>query len=84
MNTNEDHVEKIANLLVLKLNLPNGKEEEAKKGIIKYMHTFREFTKVLSDISGDASKITKNIVNIGKDATGISDLKDILMSSSDS
>ena len=84
MNTNEDHVEKIANLLVLKLNLPNGKEEEAKKGIIKYMHTFREFTKVLSDISGDASKIKKNIVNIGKDATGISDLKDILMSSSDS
>ena len=45
------------------------------------MHTFREFTKVLSDISGDAATITENVIKIGKDATGITDLKDVLTSS---
>ena len=81
INTNEEHLDKIANILVSKLKLEKSKEPEAKKGIIKYMHTFREFTKVLSDISGDAATITENVIKIGKDATGITDLKDVLTSS---
>ena len=80
LNTNEEHVDKIANIIVSKLKLEVSKQPEAKKGIIKYLHSFREFTSVLADISGDASSITENVVKIGKDASGMTDLIDVLKS----
>lgn len=84
LNTNEEHVDKIANILVSKLKLEISKQPEAKKGIIKYLHSFREFTSVLADISGDASAITENVVKIGKDASGMTDLLDLLTGKTES
>ncbi|MDN5053823.1 hypothetical protein [Aliarcobacter butzleri] len=83
INTNEEHLDKIANILVSKLKLEKSKEPEAKKGIIKYMNTIREFTKVLADISGDTATVVENVIKIGKDVSGISDLKDILTPNDD-
>lgn len=81
MNTNEDQVQKLADVLVSKLQLSQpDKREDAKKGIVKYLHSFREITRVLADISSDASTITTNVVDIAKQTTGFSELKDLLTS----
>jgi len=74
-NTNEKHMEKLADVLVL--NIQENKDE-AKKGILKYLYSIKNFSSIIADISGDTAKITGNIKKVAEDVSGFSSLKDLL------
>ncbi len=76
MNTSDNNIEGLAKIIVSKLDIKKIEDkEEAKKGFIGYLKTFREFTNVISDISGDAASVSGNVLKIVEDATGLSSIK---------
>ena len=76
LNTNEEHIEKLANILVSKLKLKEN-DEEVKTGLIKYLHSIKKFTGLIADISGDAAETTGNIKQIAEDLSGFSSIKSL-------
>ncbi len=77
INTNEEHIDKLANILISKLQLQNEKKEEVKTGMIKYLHTIKNFSGVIADITGDAATTTGNIKQIAEDLSGFSSIKNL-------
>ncbi len=77
INTNEEHIDKLANILISKLQLQNANKEEVKTGMIKYLHTIKSFSGVIADITGDAATATGNIKQIAEDLSGFSSIKDL-------
>lgn len=72
LNTNEEHIEKLAKILTSKLQLPASEQEEAKKGMIKYLHSVKNFSSVIASISGDLADTTGNIKKMVEDLSGFS------------
>ncbi len=76
-NTNEEHIDKLANILVSKLTLNQNSQEEVKIGMIKYLHSIKKFSGLISNISGDAASTTGNVKQIVEDLSGFSSIKDL-------
>jgi len=75
-NTNEEHIDKLANILVSKLKLKSN-QEEVKTGLIKYLHSIKKFSGLVADITGDAATTTGNVKQIAEDLSGFSSIKDL-------
>jgi hypothetical protein len=80
INTNPEHIDKIANILISKLKLQPEKKEEVKTGMIKYLHSIKNFSGLIADITGDAATTTGNIKQIAEDLSGFSSIKEIFNS----
>lgn len=76
LNTDDSHLDRLATILVSKLKAKDSDKEIAKKGIIKYLHTIKDFTGVIASISSDGATTTKNIKNMLEDLSGFSSIKD--------
>lgn len=72
LNTNEDHIERLAKILTSKLKLSTSDQETAKEGMIKYLHSVKSFSSVIAGISGDLADTTGNIKKMVEDVTGFS------------
>jgi len=77
LNTNEDHFEKLAKILVSNLSVGKEEKQEAEKGLFKYMQSIKKFTGLVAGISEDGSKTTGNIKNMIEDVSGFSSLTSI-------
>lgn len=80
INTNPEHIDKLANILISKLSLEANKKEEVKTGMIKYLHSIKNFSGLIADISGDAATTTGNIKQIAEDLSGFSSIKELFSS----
>jgi len=80
INTNPEHIDKIANILISKLKLQPEKKEEVKIGMIKYLHSIKNFSGLIADITGDAATTTGNIKQIAEDLSGFSSIKEFFNS----
>jgi len=78
MNTNEEHIEKLAGLIVSRLSVSEDKKEDAKNGIVKMLSSVKEISGLIAGISEDAAKTTGSVRKIVEDFTGVSILKDLL------
>lgn len=78
INTKPENIDKLANILISRLNVNNEKQEEVKTGIIKYLYSIKKFSSVIADISSDASTITGNIKQVAEDISGLSTVKDFI------
>ncbi|DAB38486.1 MAG: hypothetical protein A2023_00590 [Sulfuricurvum sp. GWF2_44_89] len=72
LNTNEEHIDRLANILTSKLKLSAPDQEQAKQGMIKYLHSVKSFSSVIASISGDLADTTGNIKKMAEDVTGFS------------
>jgi|GEM_PF-3067898 len=79
LNLNENNIDKLANILVSKLQIQPEKKDSAKNGIMKYLHSVKSFTGIVADITGDGATITKNIKNMAEDISGFSSIKDSIL-----
>ncbi|WP_456403505.1 hypothetical protein [Hydrogenimonas sp.] len=77
MNTNEEHIEKLAGLIVSRLSISEEKKDEAKSGIVKMLSSVKEISGLIAGISDDAAKTTGSVRKIVEDFTGVSSLKNI-------
>ncbi|MEV9476557.1 hypothetical protein [Aliarcobacter butzleri] len=78
VNTNAEHLNKLADILVSRLTVEKGKEQETKKGLVKILGSIKEVTGLISGIAGDVSSTSKSVKNIIEDFTGLSTLQDFI------
>lgn len=78
VNTNEEHLNKLAEILVSRLTVEKGKEEETKKGLVKILSSVKEVTGLISGIAGDVSSTSKSVKEIIEDFTGLSTLQNFI------
>ncbi len=78
VNTSEEHLNKLAEILVSRLTVEKGKEEETKKGLVKILSSVKEVTGLISGIAGDVSSTSKSVKDIIEDSIGISTLKEFI------
>lgn len=78
VNTSEEHLNKLAEILVSRLTVEKGKEEETKKGLVKILGSVKEVTGLISGIAEDVSSTSKSVKDIIEDFTGFSSLRDFI------
>ena len=78
LNTNEEHIDKLANIIVSRLKVDSNKKEEAKTGVIKILQSVKEVSGLIAGISKDAATTTNSLRKIAEDFGGISTIKDFI------
>jgi len=78
INTNENYLDKLANIIVDKIAQEKQiNKEETKKGILKFLYLTKETTGLIKGITGDAADTITNLRKIGEEAVGLGFLKDL-------
>ncbi len=78
LNTNEEHIDKLANIILSRLSVQNENKEETKSGIIKMLQSVKDVSGLIAGISGDVADTTSSVKNIIEDFSGISIIKDFI------
>lgn len=78
LNTNEEHIEKLANIILSRLNVQIENKQETKNGITKMLQSVKEVSGLIAGISGDVADTTNSVKNIIEDFSGISTIKDFI------
>jgi len=78
LNTNPEHIEKMANIIVSRLNVANTQKEETKQGIAKILHSVKDVSGLIAGISEDVSSTTDSVSNIVKNLSGIGFIEDLI------
>jgi len=78
LNTNSEHIDKMANIIVSRLNVASTQKEETKKGITKVLNSVKDVSGLIAGISDDVSSTTDSVTNIVKNLSGISILEDLI------
>ena len=78
LNTNEDHVDKLANIILSRLNVQNENKEETKHGITKMLQSVKDISGLISGISGDVADTTTSVKTIVENFSGVSTIKDFI------
>jgi hypothetical protein len=79
LNTNENNLDKLANLIVKNIAQEKTIDKvETKKGILKLLYLTKETTGLIKGISGDAADTVRNVRKIGEEITGLSAFKDFI------
>ncbi|MDD3009640.1 MAG: hypothetical protein PHQ70_12360 [Arcobacter sp.] len=78
MNTSDSHINKLANIIVSRLEIDKEKEVEAKNGLVKILSSVKDVTGLISGIGEDISSTTNSVRKIIEDFSGLSTIKDIL------
>ncbi|AZV46885.1 hypothetical protein C3L23_06235 [Nautilia sp. PV-1] len=78
INTNENNLDKLANLIVEKIAQEKQiNKDETKKGILKLLYLTKETTGLIKGISGDAADTITNVRKIAEEFSGIGIIKDL-------
>lgn len=78
INTSEEHLNKLAEILVSRLTVEKGKEDETKQGLVKILGSVKEVTGLISGIAGDVSSTSKSVKDIIENFIGVSTVKDFI------
>jgi len=78
LNTNPEHIDKLANIILSRLNVANEKKEETKTGITKMLQSVKNISGLIAGISGDVADTTNSVRTITEDFIGISTIKDFI------
>lgn len=78
LNTNEEHIDKLANIILSRLNVQIENKQETKNGIAKMLRSVKEVSGLIAGISGDVADTTSSVKNIIEDFSGISIIKDFI------
>lgn len=78
LNTNEEHIEKLAAIIASRLDVNIPDKENAKNGIVKLLQSVKDVSGLIAGISGDVADTSNSVKDIVENFTGISSLKDIL------
>lgn len=78
LNINEDNLNKLAKILMSRIEVEPKDKEKAKSGITKLLYNVKEVSGLISGISGDVADTANSIRKIGENAVGIETLKDII------
>lgn len=78
LNTSSEHLDKLADIIVSRLDLNKENKVEAKSGILKILGSVKEVTGLISGIAGDVSSTSKSVKDIIEDFTGLSTLRDYI------
>lgn len=78
LNTNEEHIEKLAAIIASRLDVNTPNKENAKNGIVKLLQSVKDVSGLIAGISGDVADTSNSVKDIVENFTGISSLKDIL------
>jgi len=78
INTKPENIDRLAGILISRLNVESEKQEEVKTGIIKYLYSIKNFSGVIADISSDVATTTGNMKKVVEDVSGLSIVKDFL------
>lgn len=78
INTNENYLDKLANIIVDKIAQEKQiNKEETKKGVLKFLYLTKETTGLIKGITGDTADTITNLRKIGEEAVGLGFLKDL-------
>jgi hypothetical protein len=77
LSTNEEHIDKLANIIVSRLTVAPKDKEEAKKGIVKIFHSVKDITGLISGITSDVSETTSSLIKIAENLSGVSTITKI-------
>ena len=75
LNTNEEHFEKLANIILYRLNVDNENKEETKNGITKMLHSVKDISGLIAGISGDVADTSNSVKTIFENFSGFATLK---------
>jgi len=78
LNTNEEHIDKLANIILSRLNVNNDNKEETKTGITKMLQSVKDVSGLIAGISGDVADTTSSVKTIVENFSGISTIKDFI------
>jgi len=80
INTNENTLDKLANLIVDKISSQEKQinKEKTKKGILKLLYLTKETTGLIKGITGDTADTITNLRKIGEEIAGLGFIKDLL------
>ena len=71
LNTNAVHIEKMADIIVSRLNVDREQKEETKQGITKILHSVKDVSGLIAGIGEDVSSTTDSVTNIVKNLSGL-------------
>lgn len=83
LNTNEEHIDKLANIILSRLSVQQKNKEETKNGITKMLQSVKDISGLIAGISGDVADTSNSVKNIIEDFSGISTIKEFIISPSD-
>lgn len=83
LNTNEEHIDKLANIIVSRLSVDKKDQENTKSGIIKILQSVKDVSGLIAGISGDVADTSNSVKSIIEDFSGISILKEFLITPPD-
>jgi len=78
LNTNEEHIEKLATIIASRLDVNTQNKEDAKNGIVRVLQSVKDVSGLIAGISGDVADTSNSVKDIVENFTGISSLKDII------
>lgn len=78
LNTNEEHIEKLASIIASRLDVKTQDKENAKNGIVKVLQSVKDVSGLIAGISGDVADTSNSVKNIVENFSGISSLKDMI------
>jgi hypothetical protein len=78
LNTNEEHIEKLATIIASRLDVNTQNKEDAQNGIVRVLQSVKDVSGLIAGISGDVADTSNSVKDIVENFTGISSLKDII------
>lgn len=78
LNTNPEHMDKLANIIVSRLNIESSQKEETKQGLVRILNSVKDVSGLIAGISGDVADTSSAVRRIVEDWTLIGTLKDVL------
>ncbi len=78
LNTNEAHIDKLADIILSRLSIEKKDKENTKNGLVKMLESVKSVSGLIAGISGDVADTSNSVKNIVEDFSGISSIKDFL------
>jgi len=78
LNTNEEHMERIAQMLVDRLQVSGAQKREAKNVIYRMLASVKDISGLIAGISEDVATTTSSIKKVAEDLSLVSTLKEII------
>ena len=80
LNTNPEHIDKLAEMIASRLKMSDSQKEEAKNAIVRMLYTVKDISGLIAGISEDVATTTESINKIVKNLSGISFLENLFAS----
>lgn len=77
LNTNPEHIDKLAEMIASRLQITGTQKTEAKNAIVRMLSSIKDISGLIAGISEDVATTTESIKKIVKDLSGISILEDL-------